>query len=202
MRRTKEHTRGIRSLLLCAMLGAALLPASPGRAEYRVSEATEHYTVRGNDPRDLREQMDRLGTRGADGVTFDANTASRIRWDFTYHTSSDECRIGSVLVLLDIRYLMPSWDGHRSAPRSLQEAWDGYLERLAAHEHTHGDLARKAAQDLEVTLLGLPGRRYCDEGGKVANELANEKVRELQRQDAEYDERTRHGYTEGAIFPP
>lgn len=192
----------LRVLLLGVFLACPMLFARAACAEHRVTETTEHYTIRGDDPRDLREQMNRLGMRGADGQTFDANTASRIRWDFTYRTSSDDCRIGTVLVLLDIRYLMPRWDGHTSAPRTLRDAWDAYVEKLAAHERTHGDLARRTAEDLELALLNLPGKRYCEEVGKDANDLAKNAVKELQRQDAEYDARTRHGYTEGAVFPP
>ena len=199
---TRSFNREVFRVLLFGMLLAGpVLFAQAAGAEHRVTETMEHYTIAGSDPKDLREQMDRLGTRGVDGKTFDANTSSRIRWDFTYHTSSDDCRIGSVLVLLEIRYLLPKWEGHASAPRTSQEAWDSYIEKLAAHERTHGDLARRAAADLEVALQNLPGKRYCEEVGKAANDLASNAVKDLQRQDAEYDERTKHGYTEGAIFP-
>jgi len=201
------HSFLVRNQLLPFLLSAAacLAVAGGGRnaaAEYRATERTEHYAVTGNTARDLREQMDRMGKRGADGKSFDANTSSRIRWDFTFAPSSDECRIGTVLVLLDIRCHLPEWTDRGSAPRAVQEAWDRYLEKLTAHEHAHGELAKRTAENLELAIQNMPGKRYCDEVGSAANELANEAIRTLQRQDAEYDERTKHGVTEGAVFVP
>jgi predicted secreted Zn-dependent protease len=146
--------------------------------------------------------MDRLRPRGADGKRYAAIASARLRWDYTYQTTSDECRIGTALVLLDIHYQLPRWTGQASAPRALGDAWEAYLEKVLAHEREHGEYARKAAGELETALLRMPARRYCDEVGKAVNDLAREVEQELRRNDDEYDKRTMHGFTEGAIFPP
>lgn len=188
--------------LLSGLVPAALvLLISPAQAEYRITEKTEYYSIAGGNERELRDQLNQNGHKAADGRSYDANTTTRLRWDFTYRTTSDDCRIGSVLVIVDIRYLLPRWVDEESAPRALRERWNSYVEKLTAHERTHRDLAQQAARHLEAELMSMPARRFCDDVGKAANEQAQGIVKDLQRTEAEYDERTKHGYTEGAMFP-
>ncbi len=81
-------------------------------------------------------------------------------------------RIDTVLVLLDIRCLLPRWVGQESAQRRMRDAWEAYLGRLAAHERTHGGLAKQAAQALEQALRDLPAERRCEAVGRAANLIA------------------------------
>jgi predicted secreted Zn-dependent protease len=190
------------SVLRAIIAAAGLVAAGIAAADVRYTERVQPYGVSGGSPQDLRAQMDLRGRRAMDGGTYDANTASDLKWQFTYQTTSDDCRIGDALVLVDVTYHVPAWTGQNHAPRDARERWDAFLERLMAHERTHGAHARQAGEELERALLTTPAGRYCEEVGKAANERAADVVRKLRRTDAEYDERTKHGYTEGAVFLP
>jgi predicted secreted Zn-dependent protease len=83
----------------------------------------------------------------------------------------------------------------------MREQWDSFMEKLMVHEHNHGGHARQAGAEIEQALVATPAARYCEEVGEAANDRANEIVKKLQRMDADYDDRTKHGATEGAVFP-
>lgn len=178
-----------------------LVLSIPAAAEVRFTERQATYAVTGDSGRELRDQMNRLGRRSRNGNSYDGNTTSDLKWQFTYRTTSDDCRIGSALVTVDVTYRLPEWTGSDHAPRDLRERWEAFLDRLAAHERTHGRHARDAGEELERALLATPAARFCEDVGRSANERANEVVRALQRTDDDYDARTKHGAAEGVAFP-
>jgi predicted secreted Zn-dependent protease len=58
----------------------------------------------------------------------------------------------------------------------------------------------QVAAELERELLEMR-RRYCDELGTAAEETARGKLQVLKERHRAYDDRTRHGATEGSVFP-
>jgi predicted secreted Zn-dependent protease len=191
----------MRHRVLAAVLMGALSLTTGALAEVRITERVEHYPVSGSSSRDLRAQMSQRGRREGDGKVYDANTASNLRWSFTFKTTGDDCRIGSALVLVGVTYHVPLWAERDSAPRAIRAQWDSFIEKLMAHEHKHGSHARQAGEELEQALVATPAARYCEEVERAANDRANEIVRKLQRVNADYDDRTKHGAAEGAVFP-
>jgi predicted secreted Zn-dependent protease len=182
-------------MFLTAVLFAVAVHAAP-----QLTERNQDYTVTGRSAAEVRGQMDRLGPRSEDGKIYDANTRSELKWTYQYQSGLDGCRIGSTIVRLDVVYVMPKWADYDSAPRDVRESWDRYLGRLTVHEQGHRDISMQVAADLESDLLAMRSR-YCDELGKAANEAGEGKLKTLKDRNREFDERTRHGADEGAVFP-
>ena len=95
---------------------------------------------------------------------------------------------------------MPRWEDYGSASRDVREAWDRYLEKLTIHEQGHRDAGMQVAADLERELLDLRGR-YCEDVAKAAEEAARGSLRTLKDRNRQFDDRTRHGADQGAVFP-
>lgn len=182
-------------VLLIAVVSSIPAPAAPA-----MTERHEDYTITGRSAAELRGQMDRLGPRSEDGKVYDANTRSELQWSYQYRTDLDGCRIASADVRLSVVYVMPRWADYGSAPRDVRDNWDRYLVRLTAHEQGHRDVSLQVAEDFERELLAMRGR-YCEDLGKAADEAGKGKQRELRDRNRSFDDRTRHGADDGAVFP-
>ena len=55
--------------------------------------------------------------------------------------------------------------------------------------------------DIAEVLPALPAKPTCEEAEEAANAAAMEVLARYRQQDTEYDDETRHGETQGAIFP-
>lgn len=165
-----------------------------------LTERHEDYAITGRSAAELRRQMDRLGPRSEDGKIYDANTRSELSWRYTFQTSLDGCRISTTDIRLSVVYVMPRWADYDGGPRDVRDSWDRYYGRLTVHEQGHRDVGMQVAADLERELLDMR-RRYCDELGKDAEGMARGSLKTLKDRNREFDDRTRHGADEGAVFP-
>jgi predicted secreted Zn-dependent protease len=181
--------------LVFFVLTAAVANAAPSLAE-----RSEDYAITGRTAAELRVQMDRLGPRAEDGTIYDANTRSELSWRYTFQASLDGCRISTADIGLSVVYVMPKWADYNGGPREVRDSWDRYYGRLTIHEQGHRDVGMQVAADLERDLLDMR-RRYCDELGRDAEEMARGSLKTLKDRNRAYDDRTRHGADEGAVFP-
>ena len=179
----------------------ALCAASPVRSEPLVKIAIRYYEVTGHSAGELRAQLDRLGPIGSDGRRYDGRTDWDARWSYSYSDSAAGCRIDRVTVSANITYTMPSWNGADSAPQPLREHWRGYLAALRRHEEGHRDLALEAARAIERGIREMPQTLLCQALPAALDALGQRTVEQHKKLDAEYDARTGHGTTQGAVFP-
>ncbi len=189
-----RQRHGLAAIALVALL-AATAHAAPS-----LTERHEDYTVMGRSAAELRSQLNRLGPRSGDGKIYDANTHSELSWQHTFQTSLDGCRISAADIRLAVVYVMPRWADYSSGSRELRDSWDRFIGNLTIHEQGHRDVGMQVAADLERELLGMRGR-YCDELGRAADEAARSALKTLMDRNREFDDRTRHGADQGAVFP-
>jgi predicted secreted Zn-dependent protease len=186
---------------LGVMLVAAVLLAASAHAAPQLTERNQNYTVTGRTASEVRSQMDRLGPLSENGKIYDANTRSDLRWIYSnFQTTTDGCQVSSVDIRLAVVYVMPKWADYDSAPREVRDSWDRFMERLTVHERGHRDISMQVATDFERDIMSMR-KRYCNEVEKAAEERAREAQQALKDRNREFDERTRHGADQGAVFP-
>jgi predicted secreted Zn-dependent protease len=190
----------LQRIMIIAALALLAAGGAAAHAAPSLMERQQDYTVTGRSAAEVRGQMDRFGPRSEDGTVYDANTRSELSWSYQYQPGLDGCRIGSANVWLAVVYVMPRWTDYESAPRDVRDSWDRYRERLIIHEHGHRDVGMQIAADLEQELLDMRAR-YCDELGKAADEAGRHKLQVLRMRNREFDDQTRHGADQGAVFP-
>lgn len=186
-------------LLACTLLLA--LPALSARAEPTVKVDTHYYDIRGASAAELRQQMSRLGPPDRDGRRYDAYTKWYVAWRFTYHEDGKSCRIERVTTSADVTYTLPRWKVPRAAAPELTAHWDRYLAALQTHEDGHRDFGVRGAHEVEQQIRALPAHGSCRELEAAANAAGHRVLDKYRAQELAYDRDTRHGATQGAVFP-
>jgi len=79
--------------VVAAVLRGAICAATGAPAEVRTTERVEPLPSRAAQPGPARPDEPGGGEPGT--KVYDANTASNLRWSFTYRTTSDDCRIAA-----------------------------------------------------------------------------------------------------------
>lgn len=141
------------------------------------TQAWANPTIRENwitysvDGRSSAEVLSQMRFRGPNG--FWAYTRWSVRW-------SASCKVD-----LEITYTMPQHTNPAALPRNVLARWKRMHAALVAHERKHGQHGINAAHELVANA--------CRNGNAIIARWAE--------QDRVLDRRTRHGETEGVVFP-
>lgn len=180
---------------------AAGVPA-PLTAPFGVKLTTEidHYDVEGKTADAIRSDINKKRSVGEDGA-HDARTHWYVTWTFQKVPAAGQCALEDVNVKLSIRYQLPRWDAQKGAPASLTGRWNRYMTALAGHERNHALHGVSAAEEIHRMLESRGAARTCSGVEAEANRQAHAILDKYRGKDAAYDSRTKHGKTEGAVFP-
>jgi predicted secreted Zn-dependent protease len=152
----------------------------------------ETYTVTGDDEDELRQQMNELGPIADDGIRYDAVTRWWVEWEWPTDMFGG-CDLENVDVRYSITVTMPYWNPPPETSASLVQKWNRYLEALSEHEKTHVENVTVYVPLVKEAVANAT----CDS----ANAAAYAVLDDLRDADRIYDEETRHGNTQGALFP-
>lgn len=152
----------------------------------------DYYDVSGSTGREIREQLNALSTVDHNGDRGDAVTSWEIYWTWDGY-GSESCDLRSATATYDIRIRFPRWQPPQDASEDLVARWNVYILALAAHEKGHVD---NVVTNLPNVIKAIRGAT-CD----TAETRAQEILAGIRHNDIRYDENTKHGETQGAIFP-
>lgn len=167
----------------------------------RVTEQVKWYDVSGATPQELRASLDALGPKDEDGKRFDAYTYWYVRWNFLYTQAVDRCSVTSVTTSVEVTTTLPRWKVGNVEGSPLAARWDRYITALRTHENGHATIGKKAAATIESALWRVPPQLGCPVLEKILNQTAEELLNDARRDERNYDATTRHGETQGAVFP-
>ncbi|VFQ45897.1 DUF922 domain-containing protein [Desulfoluna butyratoxydans] len=189
-----------RRLCLLLLFGFLCLPATV-RAEPAVTVRTEYYDIYGWTAQELRQEMGRLGTVWRDGKTYDALTTWMARWWFTWESGPGSCRVTGVETSVEVLHRYPRWANQDEAAPELQHHWARYMKNLKIHEDGHKRIGIAATAAIEEAIRQMPPHPSCRNLETAANALADEILDTYRAREADYDKKTGHGKTQGAVFP-
>ncbi len=177
---------------------AGALPIHPnGQAFQLTVEQPSYYTVYGRSPLEVRRQMAQCTTvQGG----FDAVTHWWYRYSYNYQEKQNGlCGISDVTLVLHISFLFPFFkdDGSNA---SLTAQWNRYFTNLQTHEFGHRDITVQHAQNALAAIQAFPDAP-CQNIVQTVNAYADAQLDVIQQRNAAYDAETRHGETQGAVFP-
>lgn len=166
-----------------------------------VKETYEYYEIKGNTEDQLRHEMCRNGCKWKDGRTYDSVTNWQVKWDYDYDRAPQACSADSFRATVDITFRYPKWVRTDDVTGPLTAKWDAYMKSLVEHETGHRDMAVEAAAELSRAVADLPPAPTCAELDHAVRSLCHERLNRLNVDAKEYDEATRHGSVQGAVFP-
>jgi predicted secreted Zn-dependent protease len=188
----------IRLLLLACL--SLVVTAMTVVAEDGLILTTNYYTVRGTTGREIRASINRGKPRPA-GEERDAETRWNIRWRFTTTASSGSCRLHTFSTQTTIAITLPRWIVETNASPWVMTNWTRYIKALELHEAGHANFARAAAGEIRKKVQALPPQPNCDAVKNAVNATGRRVLEELVQREQAYDRTTRHGATQGAVFP-
>jgi predicted secreted Zn-dependent protease len=166
-----------------------------------VNEEYEYYEVCGCCEEELHCDLKKKCVTWTDGKKYDSLTSWDIKWDHQYDRASKTCSVNSFRPVINFTFRYPKWNRTDKAPKSLMGKWDRYLKSLIAHETGHRDLVVEAVNDLSRVVVQLPPAPSCDDLDRNVRALFRKSMEKMKQDQREYDETTKHGTTQGAVFP-
>jgi predicted secreted Zn-dependent protease len=182
--------------IILMLLSSVLLFCEP-----RISIETNYYSLYSTSESGLRKEMNKKGIHWTDGATYDAFTTWYVKWRYEYYSRDGYCSLDTVDVSVDVEYTLPKWAVKSIGSRETRIKWIRYSDALKKHEDGHRNFGIGAARKIEAALLSIGSRPRCDTLGADANAVAYRILDDFRRKEIEYDRKTGHGRTQGAVFP-
>jgi predicted secreted Zn-dependent protease len=168
-------------------------PVFSPQAEYR------YYPVTGGDVAGIGRSMVAMAPREngepARGLT---------HWWVTWHANwapAGHCRVTDVDVQLRAEVTLPSWTPPADADAVVRRRWERFLSALSVHEAGHVDIGTAAAAEISRTLQQVTAPD-CGFMERRTHALVDGLLNDYIARDRSYDRQTRHGATQGAVWPP
>lgn len=185
-----------RALACLGWLVAALAAAGAAQAAVEEENIQRPYVVSPQPDETLRQALHAATPITVDGRRFHGYTRWNVRWNYRWwREGSGRCAITQVTTRLRTEVQLPELQG---ATPAQQAAFDRYLQALSQHEQGHVQIGRDAAQAIDQGIAQLPAASDCTTLERDANALGHRLLKEHTERDKQYDERTRHGATQGA----
>ena len=159
---------------------------------------TNYYTFGGTNHAQLRAAMSAARPWRS---RYDALTKWDLESSYRVRVEGAQFEISDVDVRAEVLVTLPFWLPGRPVSRDLVQRWEKCLAGLSAHEQGHVVLAKAAAAALVGRLQALPRFNSRQELAAAANQALQETLDEIHGGERRYDQVTRHGSTQGAVFP-
>ena len=173
---------------------ARIIAAAPALADMPDTMVAT-YPVDGRTPQAIRASINRGRPSDVEGgERFDAVT----RWSYQANwrrSGPDQCLADTAEVTMAVKIILPDLISRDRLSTREKAAWDGYFQRLVAHELNHGRIAALGSQRMQAALREATS---CAEMQATRERLGTE-IRDANR---EYDRTSEHGRLEGAVYPP
>ncbi len=183
------------------LLAGFMLSAVAARAEVAINIATNYYVVSGTNHTSIRAAMTQSRPWKEAGI-YDARTFWSLRPHLTWRRVDDQFVLASCEVSTRIVITLPCWNATRPIDPTLAAHWQRFFRALSLHEQGHVQVARAAAAELDRRLSRLARYSSADDLTGAARRITSEVMEEFRKKDAAYDEVTRHGQVQGAVFHP
>lgn len=194
-------------ILLSTSLLVSSCVANPGATgavpvglppDVRYNQRVETYEVSGADyalGRDIRSAPPRPGG----GQRFAGYYEWYLSWRYETWREGPVCRVNRVFITINAVVTLPKWTQPADAPPALVEEWKRFITALATHEVGHRDLVLDGAVRIQQAILGV-APQDCPAVGSAVQQAAQPLLADMRAQELRYDETTRHGATQGAVW--
>jgi len=193
------HGTAWRLLLVVATAGAGGAVAAPAGDGLQILERVEYYDLDATDADGLVAQLAAHRPKGPSRI---ADALAEIRLEARHEPGRVPagCRPQRLRVEVEIVVSLPRWTRRPPVVNPLVERWTRMIAGLRRHEEGHRDHARHSAERLYEQLLALPPQPTCAAMKRLVDATVQRAAIRLQLQGDIYDQQTRHGHNQGAIF--
>lgn len=185
----------------CALLAAcALHRPRPVRMPPEANLEYRYYDVLGGSAGELMAALQSAAPETTPGGTYFAKTTWTVTWHGEWTADSVGCKVITSQTELASQMALPRWRA-TGASADLTSDWNTFLRNLSLHEHGHVENAVSATREVDSRLRNLE-RPSCEGMEAAARATIDSVVAVFRGHDEAYDDRTRHGEVQGAVWPP
>ena len=178
-----------------------LVTASVAVSSPLVKRKNENYEVTGSTAAELRKTMNQKRPVNDANESYDGLTEWSITWDYQAKYRGRVWMVSNRSVELEVKVVAPRWTNFQNAPPLLRKQWRIYLANLLRHENGHVKVALLAANAIDKYLSSHGGASSLEKLQTDIKKNTHTLLEHYQKIDRDYDKRTRHGASQGAIFP-
>jgi len=153
-----------------------------------------YYDITGSTERELRKSLDQ--TRPKDPYDnnrpVDAYTDWYISWNWPGY-GTDSCDLTAAVVSYKIKLTVPRWEAPANASPELITKWGKYIQSIVLHEKGHVENIVYNYLSVKTAIQSAT----CS----TADAAGQDALVTLRKFDSTYDRQTKHGATQGAVFP-
>ena len=166
-----------------------------------ITVETEYYDIVGSTKAQLRSQINQIGAIDPrSGQRFAARTDWNVQWHYHYRQHNQTCSFDQVQVSTTVKILLPRWRKTSFFSVPLWSQWRQYMIALKTHEMGHQQNGIQAGQEILQALQSMASRENCQQLSDLANQQAQAIIRKYNQSDILYDQQTKHGLIQGAVF--
>lgn len=199
--------RALLFLSLLAVTGCKTVPSARPRVPVTLPPAVwardtqiKYYDITGDSEAELAAEMDSKAPE-VDGLRPAAYTRWHVTWRIPFERSEEGCAPGPVTSDVRVVVTLPRWLGYADENEPLMKRWRKFLEALKTHEGGHRDTGFRAASEISEKLAQMPPMATCELAEETATAAALKIMETYRKADVDYDLETRHGETQGVVFP-
>lgn len=163
----------------------------------KITTKHENYNFTATNLQEVSLALIKLGPKDKDGHSFSAKTAYRFLLNYKLKKSNNLCQIDRINTEVIITYRMPELQNISNLSPELSKYWNEYLNKLSVHEQGHAKIAADAAFALDKAVSALPPSSDCKILIQDIINTTNLINKHSHNINAEYDNQTGHGYTQG-----
>jgi predicted secreted Zn-dependent protease len=160
------------------------------------------YTVTGKTANDISKALEAnsIADPHEPGSHYYALTKWQLAGDSTVKASPRGCEVGGGAVSLMITMTLPALNT-TGVSADMLKRFNTFMEKTVLHESGHVEVALQGARDYQRALGNFPPVSSC-EGLKIQlSDLFRRSFDAIDSANTDYDAKTQHGLTQGAVFP-
>ena len=167
-----------------------------------VSGETEivQYVIHGRTAAELVADMRRLGPRSASGIIYFGETHTPLSWEYRTRSDGARCTIRDIRMRAYAKITLPRWTPPADTVPGLLADWTQSMAGLELHEIGHKEISARYAVLIIQKLKEV--NAVCSSVNAEARHATDALLVQLRNAHERYDRDTRHGFTQGAAFPP
>ncbi len=172
------------------------------RIKYETKFTVVTYNVAGKTLDEISKALDAQAMLDPHepGSRYYARTDWYLTSDWSWKASSADCALTGAQVTVAVTMTLPTLVSV-DAPEDVQKRWRTFIDNTIAHENEHVKLAYDGARNYQRDLDRIPAAANCEVLQNRLKDLFRKNFDLIDRANIDYDKRTKHGETQGAIFP-
>jgi predicted secreted Zn-dependent protease len=135
------------------------------------------------------------------GSRYYALTRWQLGGDWSVSSSTRGCEVNAGNVTLAITMTLPALATTNGVSADTLKRYNTFMEKAILHESAHAEIALQGARDYQRAIGNHTPVSNCDALKTRLNDLFRRSFDSIDRANSDYDVKTKHGLTQGAVFP-